>query len=479
MESFIMNNSHCTYRRNDIDVSFSTNSLCKLIVFFLAVIVCCETIYIMRQFNTITPFYNNNHKTNSTLHTFIPIKTSININKSSTDARLLNFTQDCRSICRNKYSYSTVGPPSRTFNALDPVSELVCPSMFRDLADFVWTFPFNHFGEANPKLFGSIQEIANCLLPGSIIFSQTGPGVGGFASDMMPHIHVPFIFITGQSDYNPSGDSILNNPNLIAWFAQNVNFFHKKLIPIPLGVNCFEHGPETIQALRQQQTSSLSPPNCSSALWKFDPYCPLYETSLSELLHIYSDRLDFVPKHLQPLATVNFGLASAESRKPLFESLCGQSVKERNSKWLNCPKEAFKGQQNSIKNNPHLVNLYLEHSKYQFWFSPEGNGIDCHRTWESLYMGSIPIVLNSTLVHAIYHDMPVLIVEDFSQVTELFLLQQLHTKFNSLNKFNRHKLVRAYWYKLIVEMKRNATNMPIQSIENFRELDREHTKCYD
>lgn len=31
----------------------------------------------------------------------------------------------------------------------------------------------------------------------------------------------------------------------------------------------------------------------------------------------------------------------------------------------------------------------------QFVASPPGNGVDCHRTWEALYLGTIPIVKTS------------------------------------------------------------------------------------
>lgn len=34
---------------------------------------------------------------------------------------------------------------------------------------------------------------------------------------------------------------------------------------------------------------------------------------------------------------------------------------------------------------------------YAFIASPPGNGEDCHRTWEALYLGSIPIVLSSVM----------------------------------------------------------------------------------
>jgi hypothetical protein len=43
---------------------------------------------------------------------------------------------------------------------------------------------------------------------------------------------------------------VLNDPNLVHWFAQNGDVVHSKLSPIPIGLNCFEHAPEMDQALR-------------------------------------------------------------------------------------------------------------------------------------------------------------------------------------------------------------------------------------
>jgi hypothetical protein len=56
----------------------------------------------------------------------------------------------------------------------------------------------------------------------------------------------------------------------------------------------------------------------------------------------------------------------------------------------------------------------------KFVVSPHGNGLDCHRTWEALYLGVIPIVKTSSL-DQLYEDLPVLIVDDWSDVTREFL----------------------------------------------------------
>lgn len=53
----------------------------------------------------------------------------------------------------------------------------------------------------------------------------------------------------------------------------------------------------------------------------------------------------------------------------------------------------------------------------QFVLSPPGNGADCHRTWESLYMGAVPIVLEKYWPFK-YMELPVLVIEDWEEIPE-------------------------------------------------------------
>jgi hypothetical protein len=88
---------------------------------------------------------------------------------------------------------------------------------------------------------------------------------------------------------------------------------------------------------------------------------------------------------------------------------------------------------------------------HRFVASPPGNGIDCHRTWEALYMGAIPIVKRSVLTQA-FVDLPILIVEDWSVLTEE-LLSIVYDEFSS-REFNYDKLKLSYWVKEISEARR-------------------------
>lgn len=53
-----------------------------------------------------------------------------------------------------------------------------------------------------------------------------------------------------------------------------------------------------------------------------------------------------------------------------------------------------------------------------FCVSPPGNGIDCHRTWEALYLGCVPIVKRSILTEKLYRDLPVLQVESYETLSQ-------------------------------------------------------------
>lgn len=53
--------------------------------------------------------------------------------------------------------------------------------------------------------------------------------------------------------------------------------------------------------------------------------------------------------------------------------------------------------------------------------SPDGNGMDCHRTWEALYLGRFPVLRRSTFHEVVYRDLPVLLVDDWTELTEELL----------------------------------------------------------
>ena len=57
----------------------------------------------------------------------------------------------------------------------------------------------------------------------------------------------------------------------------------------------------------------------------------------------------------------------------------------------------------------------------KFVVSPEGNGIDCHRHYEALLAGCIPIMERNPLTEEKYKNCPVLWTTDYSEITPDYL----------------------------------------------------------
>lgn len=64
---------------------------------------------------------------------------------------------------------------------------------------------------------------------------------------------------------------------------------------------------------------------------------------------------------------------------------------------------------------------FFELPKYKFVISPEGNGIDCHRHYEALMAGCIPIVERYDGICDKYGNCPILYTDDYSEITPEFL----------------------------------------------------------
>lgn len=73
--------------------------------------------------------------------------------------------------------------------------------------------------------------------------------------------------------------------------------------------------------------------------------------------------------------------------------------------------------------------------KHTFVLSPPGNGLDCYRTWESIYCGSVPIVGMTHLNHA-WNNINLLLCENFHQINQRSL-EEVKAKFEFSNDVAR------------------------------------------
>ena len=119
-------------------------------------------------------------------------------------------------------------------------------------------------------------------------------------------------------------------------------------------------------------------------------------------------------------------------------------IRRRGNQEINRKKILQNLKKNNILNKMVDSDKYFEKlSNYKFIISPEGNGIDCHRHYEALMSGCIPIIEYNKDMERKYKDMPVLYTKDYSEITEEYLISK-YKEFQN-KKYNFEKLFLSYY----------------------------------
>ena len=242
-----------------------------------------------------------------------------------------------------------------------------------------------------------------------------------FFTHVFPKINYKFILITGDGDETLPNDifgveqfnSLINNDNIIHWYSVNcIDSLHPKLSLMPIGLNFHS---ASFGEFCGWYNSSITPLEQESGIQKIkDNSLPFYERELKCYCNFHFG-LHHDPLHVYQ----KFG----NPRKNALDSI--------DSSLIYCEVDQL-GRLETWENQ----------SKYSFVLSPMGNGMDTHRTWEALILGCIVIVKSSPL-DSLYTDLPVLIVNEWSDVN-VNLLSDTVEKFKNRN-FNYNKITTKYW----------------------------------
>ncbi len=243
------------------------------------------------------------------------------------------------------------------------------------------------------------------LIPSVYICSDE---INLFAEIVLPKIKKPFVLVSGDSDisvnysnFGKSIDEILNCKFLKRWFCQNIDFDHEKLNALPIGMDYH---------------SVWRDPK----IWS-DPH-PLPS---DQEIKIKSIKKRTKPAHLRDdkiFCNWHFSLSHGQ-RKDCFNRV---------------NKQLCFFQSSTI---PRYRSWELQ-TEFKFVLSPNGQGIDCHRTWEALILGCIPIIQPSLVAEKLFKNLPVIVIDDWEALNQAFLLK----KFDFLNfNFDSDVLRLNYW----------------------------------
>jgi hypothetical protein len=75
---------------------------------------------------------------------------------------------------------------------------------------------------------------------------------------------------------------------------------------------------------------------------------------------------------------------------------------------------------------------------------PEGNGVDTHRFWETLYMGGVPVVTKNKMMQNFYDNLPVLQLNSWNDLADVSLVESLWWALTE-REYNLEILSKDYW----------------------------------
>lgn len=237
-------------------------------------------------------------------------------------------------------------------------------------------------------------------------------------NEVLPLIDFPFILVSGDCDETIPQEivnqnefnNLLNNTQLIHWFCQNMTVKHPKITQMPIGLD--------------YHTLTVNP------LWGPLSSCQEQEKNL---MFLNKKSVPFWNRNVHCYANFHFTMNTklGYDRKDAFQNINKDLIYYENTPVTR-------------------LTTWNRQLKFAFVICPHGGGLDCHRNWEALCLGCIPIVKTSA-IDSLYKDLPVLIVDDWQNIT-IDLLNNTMIKFKTMfqnNEFNMGKIKLKYWINLI------------------------------
>jgi hypothetical protein len=221
-----------------------------------------------------------------------------------------------------------------------------------------------------------------------------------FFKAIHPKIKNSYKLITHNGDDAISHDLVrFIDDKIIHWYGQNVDVVHPKITAIPIGLeNMHYYNNGIVANIKRIQCRKI--PKKNKILFGFS-----------------------IP-------------TNSQERQPAFDILAKIKTTEKLSGW------------------PNAWSYLNTLNSYKFIASPPGNGIDCHRTWEAIYLGVVPIVKESILTkHFRVLGLPMWVINDWRELQNLDA-DDLENKYHELTgSVNLKPLSFDYWLEQIKNKK--------------------------
>ena len=217
------------------------------------------------------------------------------------------------------------------------------------------------------------------------------------------------ILITHNSDYPITVDLYdIVHKNIKKWFAQNKNVDSNKIVSVPIGLE------NIVLRVTPQSRLGLHSSRVKNALQKAKY---IEKVARKKSTHDKLIYLNINPK------------TWPQERQYIIDIF-------KQKDWV------------TYQKNVTWQQYYDSIATHKFVFSPRGNGIDCHRTWEALYLRTIPIVKTSICMDD-FQDLPILFINNWDEINYNLLLSKYEKISNK--KYDLSKMKISYWKDRITE----------------------------
>ena len=215
------------------------------------------------------------------------------------------------------------------------------------------------------------------------------------------------VLVTHNSDYHIDASRAEKGPkNLKVWFAQNKDLDNEILKAIPIGL---ENMILRINMASKLGRYSSQPINGLAKA--------VYINDLSQKTMLHDN-----------LVYLNMNASTFLSERGRVLNLF------KNESWA------------TYKKGLSWKEYYEDVASHKFILSPRGNGVDCHRTWEALYLRTIPIVRESTCMND-FRDLPILFVKNWEEISYNYLNEKYKEMTSKTYDLSKMKL--SYWKRRI------------------------------
>jgi len=200
-----------------------------------------------------------------------------------------------------------------------------------------------------------------------------------FIDTILSQIRTPFVLVSGDSDKMVPNEvinaaqvqKVIQYTPCIAWYAQNWIGEGDFVVPLPIGMDYHTYSGAQMPIEQERLLKSIRE---TAKGWHFRE-----DNIFCNVQH----RLDRWGDREMAIKTVTYSA-------PDYLIFFGKMGREE---------------------------TWREMIRHRYVLSPYGNGYDCHRVWESLLLGCVPIVRGGKEIKSLWAGLPVLCVDKWSDIT--------------------------------------------------------------